>query len=101
MSHDFLDLPGADLIEAGLRDYSEDKISLDSCLIAIARTRLNQSGVPVPLQSNVFHDPEAQLYELLVQEGGDAYSRYNALIRRLIRFEHAAEARFHRRQSAA
>jgi hypothetical protein len=33
------------------------------------------------------------LYRLLHQQGGDAYSRYNALLRELISFEHALDCR--------
>ncbi|MCX6930149.1 MAG: hypothetical protein NT154_44095 [Verrucomicrobia bacterium] len=44
-------------------------------------------------------EPERQLYRLLRQEGGDAYSRYNALIRELVSFEQALDRRCrHRHQ---
>lgn len=36
---------------------------------------------------------ELQLYRLLKLEGGDAYSRYNALVRELVSFENALERR--------
>ncbi|MBI4625128.1 MAG: hypothetical protein HY736_18155 [Verrucomicrobia bacterium] len=36
-------------------------------------------------------EPEAVLYRLLRKESGDAFSRYNAILRRLVRFEHALD----------
>jgi hypothetical protein len=38
-------------------------------------------------------EPELQLYDLLKREGGDAYSRYNALVRELVSFENALDRR--------
>jgi hypothetical protein len=39
------------------------------------------------------HEPQQRLYQLLRQTSGDAYARYNALIRRLISFQHALDRR--------
>ena len=38
-------------------------------------------------------DAELQLYRLLREEDGDAYSRYNALVRELVSFCQALEQR--------
>jgi hypothetical protein len=38
-----------------------------------------------------FPEPERQLYRLLRQEGADAYSRYNSLLRELVSFENALD----------
>ena len=38
-------------------------------------------------------EPELQLYRLLRQAGGDAYSTYNALLRELVSFEQALDRR--------
>ena len=38
-------------------------------------------------------DAELQLYRLLREEDGDAYSRYNALVRELVSFRQALEQR--------
>ena len=43
--------------------------------------------------ASAFPEPERQLYRLLRQEGGDAYSRYIALIRELVSFEEALDRR--------
>jgi hypothetical protein len=46
-------------------------------------------GFDVPLR---YVHPEIRLYELLAEtEGNAAHGRYNALIRRLVSFERAAE----------
>jgi hypothetical protein len=43
--------------------------------------------------SNPFSSPEHRLYELLAADGSDsAHSRYNALVRRLVSYESAAES---------
>jgi hypothetical protein len=41
-------------------------------------------------------EPELELYDLLLLEGGDAYSRHNALLRELISFENALGHRVRR-----
>ena len=57
--------------------------------MSIATPRLRQHGV---LVSNPLPDPERRLYQRLAQEDSDsAHSRYNALLRRLTRFESALE----------
>ena len=40
-----------------------------------------------------FSEPELQLYDLLQQEAGDAYFRYNALLLELVSFENALDRR--------
>ena len=57
--------------------------------MSIGAERLKSVGIDIhsPLPS-----PEKRLYGLLAAEHGDAaHSRYNALIRRLVSFERAAE----------
>lgn len=82
-------LPGADLVERGIADLEQGLESLASLLVSIGAQRLIGLGVPVrsPLSS-----PEHRLYLLLAEREGDgAHSAYNALVRRLVRFERAAE----------
>jgi hypothetical protein len=43
-------------------------------------------------------DAELELYRMLCQAGGDAYSRYNALLRRLVSFEQALDRRCRHRE---
>jgi hypothetical protein len=87
MSYDAL--PGGDLVTRGLADLAEGVETAEALLVSIGAPRLERAGIAVarPLAS-----PERGLYRLLEQRyGDDAHSRYNALIRRLVSFERAAE----------
>lgn len=82
-------LPGAELVEKGVADLAQGVASIESLLVSIGAPRLSRLGfrLPPPLPS-----AEHRLYELLAAEDADAaHSRYNALIRRLVSFERAAE----------
>ncbi len=83
------ELPGEDFVEAGVRDLERGVESVEALLVSIGAPRLHALGlfVPAPLP-----DPELRLYERLSGDDPDgAHSRYNALIRRLVSFERAAE----------
>ena len=82
-------LPGAELVTKGLRDLAEDRRdTIEALLVAVGRPRLRRLGLAVP----AVDAPEHQLYQRLAREDPDsAHSRYNALIRRLVSFERAAE----------
>jgi len=59
-------------------------------LVAIGAPRLTRLGVAGP---ETAQEPEHRLYTLLARTDGDAaHSRDNALIRRLVSFERAAES---------
>lgn len=83
-------LPGSDLIEAGLNDLQQQRETIPALVVEIGAPRLRRLGYGVP---NVVRTlPEHRLYEVLAQDDSDsAHSRYNALIRRLVSFERAAE----------
>ena len=83
-------LPGEDLIEEGVRDLREQRETIAALLVAIGAPRLRRLEIQIP---DVLPDnPEHRLYELLARDEPDsAHSRYNALIRRLVSFERAAE----------
>lgn len=82
-------LPGSGLVETGLADLARGVESEAALLVSIGATRLRRLGIPVGV---AFDSPEHRLYELLRNEDPDgAHSRYNALIRRLVSFERAAE----------
>ena len=82
-------LPGADLFEKGLEDLARGLVSVEALLASIAAPRLARIGIAVP---GAIPGPERKLYDLLAQTDSDsAHSRYNALIRRLVSFERAAE----------
>lgn len=83
-------LPGGDLIEAGLKDLNEGRQTIESLLVAIGAPRLRALGFQLPASLPSY--PEHRLYDLLAATDQDsAHSRYNALIRRLVSFERAAE----------
>ena len=83
-------LPAHEYVEAGIQDLNRGVESVEALLVSIGAPRLRRLGFSVP--DTVFPSPEHRLYELLRQEDADAaHSRYNALIRRLVSFERAAE----------
>jgi hypothetical protein len=87
----FADLPGADLVDRGLRDLAAGEASIEALLVSRATTRLRSCGVAV---DNPLPDADRELYLLLDKRDGDgAHSAYNALTRRLVSFMHAAEHR--------
>ena len=84
-------LPGGDLIEAGLADLRDGEFTAEALLIAVGAPRLRGAGVTLPAAVDEPEHPELALYERLCRDGGDAYSRYNAYIRRLVSFERALD----------
>ena len=86
-------LPGEDLIREGVADLEAGRVSVAACLAALAFPRLQRVGLLRELPPGLAADVELQLYRLLRHSGGDAYSRYNALLRRLISFEQALDRR--------
>ena len=97
---DYLCLPGGELILQGLADGQVDRLTPEACLIAIAKGRLTDAGLPIP-PGNDIQEPELQLYALLQKQPGDAYSRYNSLIRQLISFSQALESQNYRARTLA
>ena len=84
------DLPGGDLVRDGLDDLRNGRETAPALLVAIGAPRLRRLGIPVP---ETAQDPEHRLYALLARTDGDAaHSRFNALIRRLVSFERAAQS---------
>jgi hypothetical protein len=82
-------LPGQDLIDRGIADLGRGVVSIEALLVSIGAPRLRRIGIAIrqPIPS-----PERRLYDLLAESDPDsAHSRYNALIRRLVSFERAAE----------
>jgi hypothetical protein len=82
-------LPGAELVRKGLEDLGQGLESAEALLVSIGAPRLARLGIEV---ASPIPSAEHRLYELLRSEDADgAHSRYNALIRRLVSFERAAE----------
>jgi hypothetical protein len=87
---DVSSLPGAELVEQGLRDLGCGVHSVAALLMLVGAPRLRGLGIDVPAAD--VPDPEHALYDLLAREDPDsAHTRYNALIRRLVSFERAAD----------
>lgn len=83
------ELPGGELILTGCDDLARGMETVPALLVSIGAPRLRRLGYDV---RRAFPDPERRLYELLARsEGASAHRRYNALVRRLVSFERAAE----------
>jgi hypothetical protein len=82
-------LPGEDLVRAGIDDLERGVESVEALLVSIGAPRLRDAGLAVPPE---IESPELKLYErLAADDPDDAHSRYNALVRRLVSFENAAD----------
>ena len=83
-------LPGSDLVQEGIRDLKQGVESVAALLVSIGAPKLRTLGLAIP--EKVISSPELRLYQKLWQSDPDgAHSQYNALLRRLVSFEHAAE----------
>lgn len=77
-------------MRAGIDALSRGEETVEALLVSIGAARLRQLGLEIP--RTVPH-PEDRLFRLLERESRtDAHGRYNALIRRLVSFERAAES---------
>jgi hypothetical protein len=84
-----VELPGQDLVDAGVAHLRERRETVEALLVSVGARRLRAVGIDVP---EPFPGAEIRLYELLRRDhGDDAHGRYNALLRRLVSFERAAE----------
>jgi hypothetical protein len=86
-------LPGEALVRQGLADFQAGRCTIPACLVAMASPRLGRAGLLPSTDARRMPEPELQLYRALRQQGGDAYSRYNALVRELVSFEQALDRR--------
>ncbi|MFN6963916.1 MAG: hypothetical protein ACK4S4_09135 [Pyrinomonadaceae bacterium] len=83
-------LPGEEIITQGISDLADGNETIPALLVAIGAPRLRRLGIAIP--SDLPDSPEHRLYDLLRSTAGDAaHSKYNALVRRLVSFERAAE----------
>ena len=80
----------------GLEDWRCGRVTVASCLIAVAFGKFRNAGLVSG--EAPFAEAELVLYDLLRKEGGNAYGRYNSLIRELVSFGRAL-ARWQRRNS--
>ncbi len=84
-------LPGEDLVEQGLADLAQGRVTDYSLLVLIAAPRLRRLGISIPKPA--FTGPyEHKLYERLDQRlGTAAHSYYNSLLRRIVSYARALE----------
>jgi len=84
-------LPGEDLVQQGLADLAQDKLTDCSLLLLVAAPRLRSLGLDIPDRPTPtpYHH---LLYERLEERlGTAAHSYYNSLIRRIVSYARALE----------
>ena len=82
-------LPGDDFVADGIRDLEHGVESEAALLVSIGAPRLSRLGLVI---ASPLPDTEHRLCaRLATTERASAHSRYNALIRRLVSYERAAE----------
>ena len=86
-------LPGGERMLEGLRDWRAGRTTISSCIVLIAFGKFRAAGL-VEGESPI-REAELVLYDLLLKECGNAYGRYNSLIRELVSFGRAL-ARYQR-----
>ena len=86
-------LPGEDLAREGLADLHAGRRTISAYWISISRSRLTGAGLIAEETASLSPEPELELYHLLQGEPGDAYSRYNSLLRELASFNSALDLR--------
>jgi hypothetical protein len=98
-SFEELGLPGGGLVDAGLSDLAEGKVTPEALLVSLAAPRLRREGVPL---GTPHIDPEDRLYDALERAGGDlAHARYSAHLRQIASFADSCRvARRHRGRRA-
>jgi hypothetical protein len=81
-------LPGGDLVGKGVADLARGEETDEALLVSMASSRLIELGLAI---SSPFDSPRERLYDRLAARDPDAaHSRFNALVRRLVRFQRAA-----------
>jgi hypothetical protein len=84
-----VNLPGHELVNAGLLDLAAGRESEAALVVAMAAPRLRALGLEVPAGGG--EHPAYRLYEMLSKHDGGGHSRYNALVGRMVSFARAAE----------
>jgi hypothetical protein len=83
-------LPGAELVEKGLGDLAAGTPTTEA---SSSRSERPVYEALASMYQSPFDRPEERLYLLLARDDPNgAHGRYNALVRRLVSFERAAES---------
>src|SRR5262245_52506406 len=95
-----LGLPGGEIVDKGLADLGNSKVTVESLLVSLAAPRLRREGVPV---GPVLANPEDRLYDLLLEQNPDlAHHRYRAYLQQMSSFSDACpQARRRARRNAS
>ena len=73
----------------GIRDLESGADTIEALLVQVGAPKLRSLGIPLRCDDSAM-PPEHRLYARVSEdEAGNAHSRYNALIRRLVSFERA------------
>lgn len=73
------DIPGNELVEAGLTDLERGELTVKALLVAVGAPRLRALGLPVPETPETPSQPELALYQAIGRlHSDDTHSRYNA-----------------------
>lgn len=95
---DLCDLPGAALVERGVRERQRGARSAEALLVSTMSRRLGHYGFDVPVD-DLPADRDLALYAALEERGG--YRRYNAMRRELASFMSALAHRARRIREAS
>lgn len=96
------DLPGAELVAAGVEALRRGEWTVEALLVAVGARRLLAAGLDLPALPALRESPELALYAAIGRaHPRDAHARYNGLVRRLVSFERALEHAGRRRKSGA
>jgi len=88
------DLPGGDLIRAGLLDRAAGLDTVNACLVEIMASKLGKCGFEVEPSCDVSRLPEHRLYHLLHEQGNpEPYGQHHSLLRMMSSFGRALEGR--------
>jgi hypothetical protein len=85
------DLPGAEIVLAGLADIEAGRESIDASAVRSAAPRLRRAGLVVPAASDRVPASHVLYRQLSGELGDGAHSRYNAILSRVVSFAGAAE----------
>src|SRR5438270_455366 len=73
-------LPGGDLVRTGLADLESGTLTEEALLLLVARPRLTNLGLEIPLLPKVPKPYEHELYRLIEERNPlGAHAAYNAL----------------------
>lgn len=84
LPEDIVRLPGGERMLRGVEDWRHGRTTIESCLVVVAFSKFRAAGLVSG--EAPFQEAELVLYDLLKKEGGNAYGRYNSLIRELVSF---------------